>query len=607
MTTKYTKIKSRTGGPSIGTIACVPKTANYNYSSNESTESSRWAISTANTKTYGSNAFFPGWFECDGRSLNAASYPMLFRVIGNTYGGSGLEQSGGSFSGSFNLPDYRGKKLVGTGRVDSNRGSSGSAVTDSGPGTGGGAGGPNEAGSTGGTYEVNVTRFSAADSEVTPGAPTGSKVVYLTTDSWVSSNDNGSGVVTNRSWGTGIGETGGFPQPSFDTIGSNYVSFSSSSSSLNSNRSWYINNRNLTGYDKLFVTAIAGNDNNGGERPNNGGERLRVNFSFNGSTVSSDITVIPAVGDSSLNTSAWDDVYTAWREIVIDIPVQYRTSGVRITFSQTIVGSNEWNSATVALYGSDAAVPDDFSDAYGISRIGLLGGVFDPDAADGFNDTFSIGTKRTSGFDQIFEVVDPNFTGNITFSAGNASTGTSTRGIFSPPAHSHFVAGCSVSGGNVYEEFDASKRDEDGRVALLNNSVCSIMPYTRSGRGIRTHSHLIAWGFPQTAIATYGHDNGSGSSGIVNADVRNTGSLSEVSYGEDESGDYDSTNEVGNQIFKTLDVVEDLGVSVNISEFSMRENSRRNFDDALDIYFESGEGFDMATQYTRLKYIIRAW
>lgn len=47
-----------------------------------------------------------GWVLCDGRALSTGSYAALFAVIGYTYGGSGT---------SFNLPDARGRVLVGAG------------------------------------------------------------------------------------------------------------------------------------------------------------------------------------------------------------------------------------------------------------------------------------------------------------------------------------------------------------------------------------------------------------------------------------------------------------------------------------------------------------
>jgi microcystin-dependent protein len=52
-----------------------------------------------------------GWFECDGRLLNRELYPDLFNAIGYTYtpfytGGTDL---------SFNIPDVRGRVLIGAG------------------------------------------------------------------------------------------------------------------------------------------------------------------------------------------------------------------------------------------------------------------------------------------------------------------------------------------------------------------------------------------------------------------------------------------------------------------------------------------------------------
>ena len=58
---------------------------------------------------------YPGFIECDGRSLSKDSYGDLFAVIGYTYGGSGA---------NFNVPDYRNRKLTGCGVVDGNRASS---------------------------------------------------------------------------------------------------------------------------------------------------------------------------------------------------------------------------------------------------------------------------------------------------------------------------------------------------------------------------------------------------------------------------------------------------------------------------------------------------
>jgi microcystin-dependent protein len=49
-----------------------------------------------------------GWIFCDGRSLPCASNETLFSVIQYTYGGSG---------NNFNIPNIKGKVLVGSGQL----------------------------------------------------------------------------------------------------------------------------------------------------------------------------------------------------------------------------------------------------------------------------------------------------------------------------------------------------------------------------------------------------------------------------------------------------------------------------------------------------------
>lgn len=47
-----------------------------------------------------------GWLVCDGSLLSTVTYANLFSVVGYTYGGSGV---------NFNIPDLRGRAIVGTG------------------------------------------------------------------------------------------------------------------------------------------------------------------------------------------------------------------------------------------------------------------------------------------------------------------------------------------------------------------------------------------------------------------------------------------------------------------------------------------------------------
>lgn len=68
---------------------------------------------------------YAGFIECDGRTLDTAQFWALWEVIGNTYGGTGsYDPTTKIYGGSFKLPDYRNRKLAGTGFVDGSRASS---------------------------------------------------------------------------------------------------------------------------------------------------------------------------------------------------------------------------------------------------------------------------------------------------------------------------------------------------------------------------------------------------------------------------------------------------------------------------------------------------
>jgi hypothetical protein len=93
---------------------------------------------------------FPGFLECDGSSYPVAQYPDLWNIIKNTYGGNGSYNIGTKqYSGSFNVPDYRNKRVCGVGIVDANRGGSAFLPVSSGS--------INQVGSTGGYWYVDRT------------------------------------------------------------------------------------------------------------------------------------------------------------------------------------------------------------------------------------------------------------------------------------------------------------------------------------------------------------------------------------------------------------------------------------------------------------------
>ena len=93
---------------------------------------------------------FPGFLECDGNSYVVAQYSDLWNIIGNTYGGDGdYNEITKEYSGSFNVPDYRNKRLCGVGQVDGNRGGSSFLPVTSGS--------INQVGSTGGFWFIDRT------------------------------------------------------------------------------------------------------------------------------------------------------------------------------------------------------------------------------------------------------------------------------------------------------------------------------------------------------------------------------------------------------------------------------------------------------------------
>lgn len=59
-------------------------------------------------RAVGFNFAPPGWYPCNGQSLNISAEPVLFQLIGITYGGDGQT--------TFNVPDLNGRVAVGAGQ-----------------------------------------------------------------------------------------------------------------------------------------------------------------------------------------------------------------------------------------------------------------------------------------------------------------------------------------------------------------------------------------------------------------------------------------------------------------------------------------------------------
>lgn len=144
----YSRKGKKEDGLAIGTVVSIFRDRSGNWGTLDGSATSR----------------YHGWIECDGRSLNASDYPDLFDSIGTTYGGNASRTLSGNsynYTGTFNLPNYRNRKLFGTGRVDGNSAASPIVTTYKGPNPSSVTSGDgNIVGSTGGNWYI--ARYDAS-------------------------------------------------------------------------------------------------------------------------------------------------------------------------------------------------------------------------------------------------------------------------------------------------------------------------------------------------------------------------------------------------------------------------------------------------------------
>jgi hypothetical protein len=585
MPVRYSKQQAKTGA-SIGTIISVPKPSTWTTSNNPTTEGNRWNI----------NANYPGWLECDGRTLNVSDYIALYEVLGNSYGGTP--------GSTFKLPDYRSKKLMGTGTVDSNSSIAPSLTPNSAPE--GKTPSIDQPGSEGGQYTVSTIRQLPPGSEITPESPLKPDVFFDVSDPVLGVNVSFVTGVAYQNYGTGKTEVGGFAEPPI-TNKNKFIGFGTiGTSPFNStqySREIRYQNLNLTGYSFVRIYAIAGNDSNGGERVNNVGEGLRIVWP-NGS----ESVILPSSGDVG-GAVIFDPIYTAWRELQVEIPIQYRTTGVTIRFRQDLNTST--NNPPGAEQRSSVPVgshPNSF-DCIGIQRIGFLGGEIGGESSD----TFTIGTYSTSGFGDITDEATPNFSGNVNYTIGDSNSGTGTRRVTGIFAHFHEHAVCKVARGKLSiangpggtpNIFDQSKQPYYGRSDFRNGAVISIYAprtgsvrtYDRDGEPVRSHSHMLA--FESSAVGRQTIGNSETSGNLVNSlDVG--GNTSNTSF--------NVSSNIGNQISKNLNIVNDLGVDMNPGTITLTNSSRTAFDNSLSVRLQAAEEITLMSPYFRLKYIIKAY
>ncbi|CAF1301571.1 unnamed protein product [Adineta steineri] len=70
---------------------------------------SQWDLPPGVILAFAGNTVPHGWLSCDGNAISRLQYQNLFLVIGTIYGV-------GDHVTTFNLPDFRGRTLVGVGQ-----------------------------------------------------------------------------------------------------------------------------------------------------------------------------------------------------------------------------------------------------------------------------------------------------------------------------------------------------------------------------------------------------------------------------------------------------------------------------------------------------------
>ena len=192
-------------------------------------------------------------------------------------------------------------------------------------------------------------------------------IVYDVTDPALTTSYSGSALVN---WGNGQGEIGGFVNPGLSI--DQYVAFGTSGftpfNSLQSTREYQVT-LDTTNYTKIGILAIVGNDNNGGERANNQGESLFIEWPDGSSEV-----VLPSrqyysnTMDPGATTADYDAAYAFWKQTEFNIPSTYRGANTVIKLKQTITQSGS------EQYQSTPAEDPNAFDMMGIAQIMLLGG-----------------------------------------------------------------------------------------------------------------------------------------------------------------------------------------------------------------------------------------
>jgi hypothetical protein len=585
MPVRYSRQIEKTGA-AVGSVVSVVRPLTYTTSTNEETESSNWDIDNT----------YPGWLECDGRTLNVSEYRALYSVIGNTYGGT--------VDSTFKLPDYRSKKICGTGTLNGNSGSSISLPTIIAPnGTPGGE--QNIAGSSGGFYTLSTFRQLPPNSEVTPGSPSsplelgGTSVDTFSLGTFVSSGfSNVTESVDCQLTGTvtfGVGPVSDVSvsanPPHFHftectQIGSQRATTGEPAQSISHNffqgtdatiRSF---NRGLRRWPGAATGNFGGTDISGepsdliaaGVLSIGAGTRIRPYGSGTG------LNGFQNFGSSSTGQYLGFDTGTV--------------DPITRTATLTVDGSQVTEFFIFAIAGNDANGGERVNTAgeglrvsfNGVLQPGYIveaaGDYYGGPITDGFaayDAEYQDWKLRTYPIDAVYRT-NPL---TVTLSQTAESEGDSGPGITDWDSIGIGRLGVSGSGDNF--EYTG------GDTPII----------------LQRHSHMVFWDEPNSGDTVPGTPNTFGTGGF--ADLNFDGSSNGLRSGTSAETVVATNSSIGFTLTKTIDIINDLGVSVRPALVTMTDASRTAFDNAISVRLQAAEELVLLSPYFRSKYIIKAY
>lgn len=583
MPVRYSKQIEKTGA-ALGTVVSIVRPSTYTSSTTESVEAAAWNI----------NNDYPGWLECDGRTLNVSEYKALYSIIGNTYGGVA--------DSTFKLPDYRSKKICGTGALNGNSGSSLGLPTSISP-TGTAGGTIDTAGSSGGVYTLSSIRQLPAGSEVTPGAPSvtpligGNSIDTFSLGTFSSSGFSsvresketvlsgdvtfGVGPISNVSVSAvpphfhfletaTAGTAKASPAPA-DPLGSSYNFFEDAEGTVRSfNRALRRWPGAQTGFGGVAI------------------EGEPSTFIANGSMSLSGGAILRAFGPGT-------DAYNSFADYGSSV------SGVYVCFYTGTSRTLTWNvDATQAENFYIFAIAG--NDSNGGERVNSTG--------EGLRVAFNGVEQGTI----LPSAADSGLASGGNFSAYDAEYDQWKRRDF-PISATYRTNPLTIT----LIQTPASSESDSGPVGIWDNIGIGKIGVVGAGSGanfdytggdtpivLQRHSHMIYWDDPNPGTSVPGVTSTFGSGGGVDIDYF-LESPNGLRVGSSAGTIVPTNPSIGSTITKTITVTEDIGMSMRSAIVTLSDASRVAFDNAISLRLEAAEEITLLSPYFRTKYIIKAY